>query len=181
MKKNSHFSLKISSFSVLVVSLIFFVMMIYFKQTQTPSYKANFSSETSIEGHAFIIDGDSITISSKIIRLAGIDAPELHQFCGRKKTHYSCGLEAKKYLERLIANQSVTCYWRKKDKYHRILATCKTKEVSNINATLVRNGWAVSYYDYPEEEQEAKKKKKGIWRSYFQRPREWRRAHPRTE
>lgn len=175
-QKNIKF--KIVAFNIFIAAII---ITVYFKYIQELPQKENFSSKTSIEGQAFVIDGDSIMISSIMIRLAGIDAPELNQFCGKKEAHYPCGLEAKKYLERLIANQPVRCYWHKKDKYRRILATCKTKQISNINATLVQNGWAVSYYDYPEEEQEAKKKKKGIWQSNFQRPREWRKAHPRTE
>ncbi|MBB4076326.1 endonuclease YncB(thermonuclease family) [Bartonella fuyuanensis] len=156
-------------------------MSIYFKQTQPLAQKEKFLSQNSVEGNALIIDGDSIMISSIKIRLAGIDAPELHQFCGKKGARYPCGLEAKKYLEQLLKNQTVICHWHKTDKYHRILATCKTKQISNINAMIVNNGWAVSYYEYPKEEQEARSKKKGIWVSSFQRPKEWRKANPRTE
>ncbi|UTO29238.1 thermonuclease family protein [Bartonella harrusi] len=186
MKKEFHFKLrslhvKMFGFGILVISALLIILTIYFKHTETLPQKESFSSKASVKGHAFIIDGDSIMISSIRIRLAGIDAPELYQFCGTKDARYPCGLEAKKYLERLIENQLVTCYWYKEDKYRRILATCETKQVSNINATLVRDGWAVRYYDYQKEEQEARKEKKGIWRSSFQQPREWRKAHPRTE
>lgn len=175
------FNLKFIGFSFFVATTFLIIITIYFKHNQTLSQKEYSSSKAFVEGHASIIDGDSIMISSVTIRLAGIDAPELHQFCGKKDARYPCGLEAKKYLEQLTANQPVRCHWHKKDKYRRSLATCKTKEISNINATLVQNGWAVSYYDYPEEEQKAKKTKKGIWQSNFQRPKEWRKAHPRTE
>lgn len=151
------------------------------KQIQTSSKTETFVSKSSIKGHALIIDGDSIMISSVMIRLVGIDAPELQQFCGNKDARYPCGLEAKKYLEQLIANQPVTCHWHKKDKYSRILATCNTKQISDINAAMVRNGWALSYHDYPKEEQEARQKKEGIWQSSFQKPKKWRKMHPRTE
>ncbi|GAA5094120.1 thermonuclease family protein [Bartonella acomydis] len=184
MKKKS-FCLNQTSFNLKVVGFSIFIaiaiLTVYFKYTQTLPQKEDFSSKKVIKGYASIIDGDSIMISSVMIRLIGIDAPELQQFCGKNKTRTPCGLEAKQYLKELIANQPVTCYWHKKDKYRRILATCKTKEISNINAMLVRNGWAVNYYDYPAEEQEAKKNKIGMWQSHFQRPREWRKAHPRTE
>ncbi|CAK01503.1 thermonuclease family protein [Bartonella tribocorum] len=181
----SHFNLrsfkKNIGFSIFAAASMLIIMATYFKQTQPLPQKEKFSSQNSVEGKALIIDGDSITISSIKIRLVGIDAPELHQFCGKKDARYPCGLEAKKYLEQLLENQTVTCHWRKTDKYRRILATCQTKQVSNINATLVQNGWAVSYYEYPKEEQEARRKKRGIWASSFQRPREWRKANPRTE
>ncbi|WP_375697078.1 thermonuclease family protein [Bartonella sp. AP14QHHD] len=187
MKKSfSHFNLrsfnlKVIGFSIFVAASILIIMSTYFKKTQLLPQKEKFSSQNTVEGNALIIDGDTIMISSIKIRLAGIDAPELHQFCGKKEARYPCGLEAKKYLEQLLKNQIVTCHWQKTDKYRRILATCKTKQVSNINATLVHNGWAVNYYEYPKEEQEARKKKKGIWVSSFQRPKEWRKANPRTE
>lgn len=186
MKKSlSHFNLKglkkNIGFSIFIAASILIIVATYFKQTQPLPQKEKISSQNSVEGRASVIDGDSITISSIKIRLLGIDAPELHQFCGKKDARYPCGLEAKKYLEQLLKNQTVTCYWHKTDKYRRILATCQTKQVSNINATLVRNGWAVSYYEYPKEEQEARKKKKGIWSSSFQRPKEWRKANPRIE
>ncbi|AQX28056.1 MULTISPECIES: thermonuclease family protein [unclassified Bartonella] len=134
----------------------------------------------SIKGNVLVIDGDSIKIADVIIRLAGIDAPELNQFCGIKKERYACGFQAKKKLEKLIDNQSVTCHWSKKDKYHRILAICGTKKVNNINAAMVRNGWAISFYSYRKEEQEAKKQKKGIWQSSFQKPQKWRKSHSRV-
>ncbi|WP_455480134.1 thermonuclease family protein [Bartonella sp. B23] len=185
-KKFSRFNLRIFKlgiigFCVLVTAIILIAVTIYSEKTQPHPQKETFISKTSIKGNALVVDGDSIVISSVRIRLLGIDAPELHQFCGKKQTRYPCGLEAKRYLKRLIANQPVTCHWHKKDKYHRILATCGTKQVSNINASLVRSGWAVSYYDYLEEEQEARKKRKGIWKSNFQRPIEWRRTHSQTK
>ncbi|WP_413154639.1 thermonuclease family protein [Bartonella sp. cb54] len=175
------FKLKLIGLSILAAITLIVFVTIYLKCAQICSPKDNFSSQAFIKGNASIIDGDSITISSVIIRLIGIDAPELRQFCGTKESRYPCGLEAKKYLKQLIANQPITCYWYKKDKYHRILATCKTKQVSNINATMVRNGWAVSYYSYPKEEQEARQKKRGIWQSNFQQPKKWRKTHPWTE
>ncbi|WP_175869078.1 thermonuclease family protein [Bartonella gabonensis] len=181
----SHFNLRslkdIIGFSIFITASIFIIRATYFKQTQPLPQKEKISSQNSVEGKALIIDGDSIVISSIKIRLLGIDAPELHQFCGKKDARYPCGREAKKYLEQLLENQIVTCHWHKTDKYRRILATCQTKQVSNINATLVQNGWAVSYYDYPKEEQEARRKKRGIWATNFQRPKEWRKANPRTE
>ncbi|KEC55052.1 thermonuclease family protein [Bartonella koehlerae] len=177
----SGFNLKIMSSSIFIAVSIFIIVIVYIEYTKTYPQKTSLVSKESIEGNALIIDGDSFMISSVMIRLAGIDAPEIKQFCGTEKVPYACGLEAKKHLEQLIANQPVICHWYKKDKYGRILATCKTKQVSNINATMVQDGWAVSYYDYPQEEQEARKKRKGIWQSDFQYPRKWRKAHPRVE
>ncbi|WP_455474880.1 thermonuclease family protein [Bartonella sp. B30(2025)] len=172
-----NFKQKIVNFSIFAIIIAIIFVMSCLKSAQASSQKADFTFRKSIKGNAHIIDGDTIVISSVIIRLVGIDAPELHQFCGTKTRRYPCGLEAKKYLKQLIANQPITCYWYKKDKYHRILATCKTKKIKNINEMMVRGGWAISYDSYPKEEQDAKKKKKGIWQSSFQKPQKWRKDH----
>ncbi|MBA9082312.1 MULTISPECIES: thermonuclease family protein [Bartonella] len=138
------------------------------------------ASTESITGNAIVIDGDSIRIGDVMIRLVGIDAPELRQFCGMEAERYPCGIRAKEHLQKLIANRFVTCYWDKKDKYQRVLGTCRTEKVKNINAKMVRDGWAISYYGYTyqKEEQKAKAQKKGIWQSHFQQPQEWRKVHP---
>ncbi|WP_336276901.1 thermonuclease family protein [Bartonella sp. CB178] len=173
-----------------MIAIAFVFIASFLRHAQAQFSERHFVSRTfsprardsaSIEGRAHIIDGDSIVISAVMIRLLGIDAPELRQFCGTEKSRYPCGLEAKEYLKQLIADQPVTCYWNKKDKYDRILAICKTKKIKNINAVMVNDGWAVSYYDYPIEEQEAREQKRGMWRSSFQRPRNWRKAHQRKE
>ncbi|MCZ2328296.1 thermonuclease family protein [Bartonella sp. F02] len=164
--------------SIVIITIFLINVAIYFKYTLSHSAEVSFFfNKAFLKGHALVVDGDSIIISSIMIRLLGIDAPELHQSCGTSKKRYPCGLKAKKHLEKLIARKPVTCYWNKKDKYHRILATCKTEQINNINATMVRDGWAISYYDYRKEERKAKKQKKGIWQSSFQKPQEWRKAH----
>ncbi|EYS95202.1 hypothetical protein H704_00772 [Bartonella bacilliformis Peru38] len=158
---------------IVLVTIIFTNMIVYteYAQTQKPI------SIKSIKGYASVIDGDSIKVADIMVRLIGIDSPELHQFCGMKTKRYPCGQKAKEYLEKLITKKTVTCHWSIKDKYQRVLGTCQTKQVKNINATMVQNGWAVSYNSYRKEEEEAHRKKKGIWQSSFQQPREWRRIH----
>ncbi|ALE03753.1 thermonuclease family protein [Bartonella ancashensis] len=163
-----------------VFTLGFFVTIFVFS---SPVLCKNFvqiqkkiSTSKTIRGYAKVIDGDSIVISNIMVRLSGIDAPELGQFCGIKNERYPCGLRAKKNLEKLISNRMITCHWNKRDKYHRIIATCRTKDINNINAAMVHKGWAVSYYEYPREEKEAREEKRGIWRSYFQRPQQWRKS-----
>ncbi|MCL6230047.1 thermonuclease family protein [Bartonella bilalgolemii] len=178
---SNSFSKKLIIFSIIIIIIILINGTIYSKYTAASPPNIISISPKSIKGNALVIDGDSIKISDVIIRLAGIDAPELNQFCGIQKKRYACGFQAKKELEELIAHQSVICYWSKKDKYHRIIAICRTQKINNINAAMVRNGWAISFYNYRKEEQKAKKQKKGIWQSSFQKPQEWRKAHPRIK
>ena len=44
----------------------------------------SFAETKWIEGQAIVIDGDTIKVQGKKIRLFGIDAPELKQICKRK-------------------------------------------------------------------------------------------------
>ena len=44
-----------------------------------------------ISGFPSIIDGDTIKILNKRIRLHGIDTPEKKQICTRNSKKYSCG------------------------------------------------------------------------------------------
>lgn len=130
-----------------------------------------------VKGHPYLIDGDSISLQGVEMRLLGIDAPELHQNCDITGTAYPCGYEAKDHLQKLIAGQVVECRWRKKDRYHRALAMCFVNKQS-LNRQMVLDGWAVSFYLFPLEEQEARAAKRGIWATPFEIPKQWRKQHP---
>lgn len=137
----------------------------------------------TLQGFAHVIDGDTLVISGTRIRLAGIDAPERGQSCGTDSDRYSCGLQAKKELHALTKHQIVACHEQGRDKHGRVIATCGTAQTPNINAEMVKRGWAVSYYGhrYRKQERQAKAQKKGIWRSPFQQPQKWRHTHQRTK
>lgn len=138
----------------------------------------NDGTDNILTGKPRIADGDSLVISGTKVRLIDIDAPELHQLCGPKESRYECGVRAKAHLGSLIANQLVVCTWQTKDKFHRILARCKAGEI-DLNKQMVEDGWAVSYHGYPVQETLALRERRGLWASPFQRPRDWRRSHPR--
>lgn len=152
-----------------------------------PSHKQKIStqplSELSnaevIRGKTQLSDGDSLHLDGRKIRLIGIDAPELHQSCEKNGRSYPCGELSKKHLAYLIDGQEISCTWVEKDKFDRLLAQCQANGY-DLNKKMVEDGWAVSYYDYPQEEAQARKQKLGIWAGSFDLPRMWRRAHPRS-
>jgi len=72
-----------------------------------------------IEGPTRVIDGDTIEIDEERIRLWGIDAPELSQFCTEDGTRYPCGLDASQALRKRIDRQPVSCVRRDTDRYGR--------------------------------------------------------------
>ena len=146
--------------------------------TKTPS--AN-----KIIGKAYIIDGDSIKIGKKEIRLIGIDAPEYKQKCfNAQKQKYRCGIKSKKFLISLTKNQKVTCFYDQKDIYNRFLSECFSQN-NSLNKKLIENGMAIIYnkasasQEIKNLELEAKDKKLGIWQGAFQIPQEYRKANRR--
>lgn len=138
-----------------------------------------------LEGIAKIEDGDSLRIKRLRVRLVGIDAPEFKQFCYKGDEPIACGHMATEYLRSLIQDRPVRCQWIEKDKYQRLLGHCFAGG-SDLNRAMVTAGWAVDYSSpadgdnsYKKEERQARQEKRGIWQWRFQRPKNWRKQHPR--
>lgn len=125
-----------------------------------------------------IKDGDTIVIGNLFnARLYGIDIPESKQKClDKNNNQYNCGIKAKKYSEKLITNKNITCIYNGNEKYGRFLFVCENNK-HNINQEMVRNGWALSYFndEYKTDEEYAKQNKFGIWQGSFERHKIWRR------
>jgi len=134
----------------------------------------------TVFGMARQVDGDTIDIAGQKIRLLDIDAPESDQLCRDDRgSEYLCGKDASDMLRRLIRGQPVTCDGTRRDKFDRLLATCRTSDTI-LNREMVRRGWAVRFNErsaYLEQEIDAKKARRGIWRGEFVQPR----AHRATE
>lgn len=112
-------------------------------------------------------------IDQEKIRLEGIDAPELRQECNYNGNPYRCGVSASKHLKFLSRQDQMFCKGWQRDKYERLLGRCYVGEI-DINAQMVRDGWAVAFGNYYALEKQARKNRVGIWVGDFERPREWR-------
>jgi endonuclease YncB( thermonuclease family) len=132
-----------------------------------------------ITGRAWVVDGDTIRIAGIPIRLEGIDAPEKAQTCTNSNGGmWRCGEAATRQLRERTRGQNVTCRPRALDRYGRLVATCSLADGSDLNAWLVRSGWAVASgfsKIYVADESEAVAAKRGIWAGSFIAPSEWRR------
>ena len=131
------------------------------------------SSGKTIFGKAKVIDGDTININKNKIRLHAIDAPETNQTCKKNSKDWNCGVESTNFLKELIDNNKIECITKGKDRYNRFIGICY-KDNLDLNSAMVLNGWAIAYRyyskDYIEEEEEAKRDKKGIWIGDFEEP-----------
>ena len=108
---------------------------------------ASYPVQADITGRASVIDGDTIEIRDQRIRLFGIDAPEGRQRCKLNGKPWRCGQQSTFALAEFIGKAWVRCNERDRDRYKRIVAVCFLGN-KNINAWMVRNGWAVDYRRY---------------------------------
>ena len=134
-----------------------------------------------ISGFAVVIDGDTIKISNKKIRLHGIDAPEKKQNCTKNLKEYNCGVVATEALIKKIGKNVVKCLTQKnKDRYNRFIGVCFADQ-EDLNKWMVRNGYAIAYSryskDYILDEDFAETNKLGLWSGAFLKPEKWRKLN----
>lgn len=134
-----------------------------------------------IVGQATVIDGDTIEIHGRRIRLDAIDAPESRQLCQDAAGHdYRCGQVASFALADRIGRHTVACDNHGTDRYGRSLSYCSVAGV-DLGGWLVGQGLAVEYRRYSDgryraAEDRAKAAHAGLWAGAFQWPWAWRRA-----
>jgi endonuclease YncB( thermonuclease family) len=133
-----------------------------------------------LDGAAFAIDGDSLRLNGRELRLVGIDAPEYRQVCHVADREDACGHRAREHLVTLLRGGTVTCRVESTDRYGRGLAVC-TAAGRDVNAAMVRDGWAIAYGRYDAEESQARAARAGIWAMRVEFPAEWRARHPRRD
>ena len=131
-----------------------------------------------VSGMAYVTDGDTIKLDNIKIRLYGIDAPELGQYCNG----VNMGEEARVYLKKLVENKEVNCQIHGTDMYKRKLGRCFLKSGDiEINKRMVEVGFAVNYHfyskDYVKEEYLAKRKNIGIWLHQCMNPYKYRKQN----
>jgi endonuclease YncB( thermonuclease family) len=132
-----------------------------------------------VSGSASAIDGDSMTVGSREVRLYGIDAPEFRQTCNRDGAEWACGKDARDQLAALLVGTVVNCQGIGVDIHGRMLAICTAGGIE-INRALVEYGWALALRSetdtYVPAETRAKSDRIGIWTSTFVSPAEFRGA-----
>ena len=165
---------------LIIISSIFFIL------TYNDVRSENINK---ISGFAKVVDGDTIKINSKKIRLYGIDAPEKKQKC--KKIYltisfmsftkdYMCGEVSTQKLIKKINKQKLNCNILDVDRYKRLIGECFKRNI-NLNSWMVSNGFAVAYRKYSKkyvsDEINAKNNKLGIWQGKFEMPWDYRKKN----
>ncbi|MBI2254754.1 MAG: thermonuclease family protein [Proteobacteria bacterium] len=158
--------------------LRYFTLLLFIAALSSGYADRSAADPAIISGSPGITDGDTIRIGNERIRLHGIDAPESRQNCETASGEsYPCGAQATKKLAEFIGNRDVDCEVKDTDRYQRAVAVCLV-DGENINAWMVKSGWAVAYrkysMDYVADEDAAKDAKVGLWLGEFVNPWDWR-------
>ncbi len=143
-----------------------------------------FETRPTISGAAVALDGDTILVAGKRVRLWGIDAPEMKD--------WPLGAHARAALDRLLrSGDGVNCAVIDRDKYKRPVAQCvtrlafffgDTRDRVDLAAAMVGSGRAVVYRRYTAKannawlerlaerydtlEARAVKARHGIWKDF---------------
>ncbi len=126
-------------------------------------------------GRFWAVDGDTLGAEGERLRIEGIDAPELGQFCdGADGVPYACGKEARRNLRALVSEGGWECSGTRRDRYDRLLVVCK-RGLDNLGEMLVAAGSVVADGRYLAAEAGARSAGAGIWKGRFERPSDWRR------
>ncbi len=125
-------------------------------------------------------DGDTLVVRSGgrnlRVRLAEVDAPELHQ---------PYGYQARELLSRLVLERTVRLEVVTVDQYDRLVAHVRTEDGRDVGEELLRAGLAWWYRQYSRNrflqqlEQQAREQRRGLWAEQDPVP-PWlyRRMHP---
>lgn len=146
------------------------------------------ASRRHLRGLARVLDGDSLTVARRSIRIAGIDAPENTQVALSKGKSVAIGKQAAQALRVLVGDGDVSCHILSIDRYNRLLAVVYNAQGQDVGRELVRQGWAVAYgYQtrnqarrYWWAQMTARLARRGMWGMCAKvSPAEWRMANPR--
>lgn len=135
---------------------------------------------TTVVGNAVIVDGDTIDVDGLMVRLHGIDAPEVSQRCETARgREYRCGRDATDYLALAIEGRQVACAGDTFDDFDRLIAVCM-HDGRDVSSMMAESGWAWAFVrfsnDYVEQEASARSQGLGVWRGAAQAPWEFRAA-----
>jgi len=103
--------------------------------------KAKVSPPTrrTIEGPAYVVDGDTIRIKQTQIRLFGVDAPEMNHPFGKKAKWALVGLCKGNVVKAEITDQDI---------HGRTVAICRLADGRDLSAEMVKCGLAIDWPKY---------------------------------
>jgi endonuclease YncB( thermonuclease family) len=132
---------------------------------------------------AVVKDGNTIQLGNVTYRLEGTDAPELDQTCiDENADPWTCGIDARAQLQKLIAGRPVRCDDHGPDKTarNRHIGACTAEgDTTSLNQALVKAGFAIDFEPsakgrFLPDEDKAREGRLGLWKGCFVAPADFR-------
>jgi endonuclease YncB( thermonuclease family) len=148
-------------------------------------FAAILSTSQALAANATVRDGSTLQLGNVTYRLDGIDAPPIDQICiDEHADSWTCGLEARDQLTKLIGGRQVRCDDLGADPAYRKrhLGVCKIEgETTSLSQSVVGNGFALNVEAsatgrFKVDEARAREDRKGLWKGCFVAPQEFRRG-----
>lgn len=111
-----------------------------------------------------VVDGGTLRLRDKVIRLQGVHAPTRGQVCLTPGGSMDCGAAATRQLASLVRDHSVTCRLAGRDAAGFPQARCEAAG-AELSHALIVSGWArADSADLLAAEAEARARRAGLWR-----------------
>lgn len=122
-----------------------------------------------------VVDGETLALGERVVRLAGIAAPMRGGSCQRADGQgFDCGGASAAALMRLVNGHVVTCRITGRDGFGRGLGQCEARGL-DLGRTLVMGGFAIATMGAMRNaELSARQGERGLWASRAGLPQDWR-------
>ena len=146
---------------------------------------ASLSATQSWAANTTVRDGSTLQLGNVTYRLDGIDVPPIDQLCiDEHAESWTCGIEARDQLAKLIGDRQVRCDDLGVDPTtkKRHLGVCKIEgETTSLSQLLVGKGFALNIEAsatgrFKTDEARAREDRQGLWKGCFVAPEEFRRG-----
>jgi endonuclease YncB( thermonuclease family) len=143
------------------------------------------SASQAPAANAIVRDSSTLQLGNVTYRLDGIDAPPIDQICVDEHAEsWTCGLEARDQLTKLIGDREVRCDDLGADPAYRKrhLGVCKIEgETTSLSQLLIGQGFGLNVEAsatgrFKVDEARAREDRKGLWKGCFVAPEEFRRG-----
>jgi endonuclease YncB( thermonuclease family) len=143
------------------------------------------SASQAPAANAIVRDGSTLQFANVTYRLDGIEAPPIDQICiDEHAESWTCGLEARDQLTKLIGGRQVRCDDLGADPAYgkRHLGVCKIEgETTSLSQLLIDQGFGLNVEAsatgrFKVDEARAREDRKGLWKGCFVAPEEFRRG-----
>ncbi len=113
-------------------------------------------------GQVAVVGGDTLRLEGRVIRLAGVEAPNRGDTCSGGA---DCGGAATSALAGLVRDRRVECRLSGHDRLGRPFASCDANGM-DLSSAIVASGWARAQQDRPglaDLELRARRQGAGLW------------------